>query len=42
MPDSYFALFNAITDAIRALDALRASLVKAQQDAEESYISRSE
>ena len=41
----YFQLFNAITDAIRALDdhnygLARAALVTAQQRSEECYISR--
>ena len=38
MHDGYFALFNAITDAIRALYNLREALVAAQQKAEELYI----
>lgn len=38
----YFKLFNAITDAIRVLEELRAQLVAAQQEAEEQYISRPE
>jgi SpoU rRNA methylase family enzyme len=33
-----FELFNAITDALEALEAARAILVTAQQNAEEVYI----
>lgn len=36
--DFYFSLFNAVTDAIKALEALREALVKAQQDAEELFM----
>lgn len=39
MPE-YFKLFNAITDAIRALEQLREFLEAAQSAAEEAYISR--
>ena len=38
--EEYFRLFNAITDAISALDALRESLMNAQLHAEDIYISR--
>lgn len=41
MPESYL-LFNAITDAISALEALRAQLMAAQIQAEDIYISREE
>jgi hypothetical protein len=34
----YFVLFNAITDAIRALQDLQLALMVAQQKAEELYI----
>ena len=43
MPESYnFTLFNALTDAIKAIDELRAQLIEAQQQAEEVYMSRPE
>ena len=35
---SYFFLFNAITDAIRALQDLQLALMMAQQKAEELFI----
>lgn len=38
----YYLLFNAITDAISALEVLRTQLAEAQQHAEEIYISREE
>ena len=38
MNEYNFALFNAMTKAIEALQAVIDILVKAQQDAEESYI----
>lgn len=41
MPE-YSLLFNAITDAIRALEQLRLALEAAQQEAEELYVSRAE
>lgn len=41
MPE-YFKLFNAITDAIRALERLCEQLKAAQAEAEEQYISRPE
>lgn len=34
-----FELFNAVTDALEALEAARGILIKAQQNAEEIYIS---
>jgi hypothetical protein len=34
-----FELFNAVTDALEALEAARNILVKAQQNAEDIYIS---
>ena len=37
--DYNFELFNAITDALKSLDEIRAVLVAAQQQAEEVYIS---
>lgn len=36
----YTLLFNAVTDAIDKLDSLRAELIIAQQQAEETVISR--
>lgn len=33
-----FELFNAVTDALEALEAARDILVKAQQKAEEEYL----
>lgn len=42
MPPEYTLLFNAITDAIRALEQLLCTLRSAQQKAEEQYISRPE
>lgn len=50
MPDYqtlYLTLFNTLTDAIEQIDnnnygTARSILVKAQQDAEEQYISESE
>ena len=38
----YFYLFNAVTDAIRALQDLQLALILAQQKAEESYIESGE
>lgn len=38
MNDYNFALFNAVTDAIAALEAILDILVKAQQEAEEIYM----
>lgn len=35
----YTTLFNAVTDAIEALEAVRSALIAAQQEAEEHYIS---
>lgn len=40
MPEEYILLFNTITDVLETLDELRDKLIKAQQDAEEIYISR--
>lgn len=37
--DYNFELFNAITDALKSLEEIRAILVTAQQTAEEIYIS---
>ena len=37
--DYNFKLFNAITDALEALETARAILIAAQQNAEEIYIS---
>lgn len=34
----YSVLFNAITDAIRALQELQLALIEAQQQAEDLYI----
>ena len=39
MPE-YYLLFNAITDAISALESLRQALIAAQLRAENLYISR--
>ena len=38
MNKEYCVLFNAITDAINALDRVRELLMSAQQEAEELYI----
>ena len=35
---SYFFLFNAVTDAIRALQDLQLALIMAQQAAEDLFI----
>ena len=40
MPEEYTLLFNAISDALETLDALRKDLIVAQQEAEEKYISK--
>ena len=40
MSEEYTLLFNAITDALETLDALRKQLMEAQQKAEEIYISK--
>ena len=42
MDTKYLLLFNAITDAISALDNLRDRLVAVQQESEEMYISSEE
>lgn len=41
MPE-YFALFNAVTDAIDQLEKAVAALKQAQVNAEEAYIQRGE
>lgn len=41
MPE-YFALFNAVTDAISQFEKAVAALKQAQLDAEEAYIRRGE
>ena len=38
----YLTLFNAVTDAIVALEAIKQDLMAAQYNAEEDYISREE
>lgn len=38
MNKEYCVLFNAVTDALNALDRVRELLVSAQQEAEELYI----
>jgi hypothetical protein len=38
MMQEYTTLFNAITDAINALDQLKQALILAQQTAEEIYM----
>ena len=38
MSEEYTLLFNAITDALETLEALRKDLIFAQQAAEEKYI----
>lgn len=40
MTEEYLCLFNAITDALAALEALRDRLMAAQIRAEDLYISR--
>lgn len=40
LPEEYTLLFNAVTKTIEALEEIRDKLIKAQQDAEETYISR--
>ena len=42
MTKEYVLLFSAVTDAIAELEELRELLIRAQQDAEEIYISREE
>lgn len=34
----YFALFNAVTDAVNALERVKELLLSAQQDAEELFL----
>ena len=38
----YITLFNAITKAVEALEAIKMDLMVAQYNAEEDYISKSE
>lgn len=40
LPSEYLLLFNAISDAENILDSLKESLIKAQVEAEELYISK--
>lgn len=40
--DYNFKLFNAITEALETLEATRAILIEAQQNAEEIYITTSQ
>ena len=40
MLEEYVLLFNTITDVLETLDELRDKLIRAQQDAEENYITR--
>lgn len=42
MDKKYLLLFNAITDIISELEALRDRLIAVQQQAEEIYITESE
>ena len=42
MTKEYLLLFNAITDAIKALKDLQAELMMAQQNAEDIYLERTE
>ena len=42
MTKEYLILFGAISDAIASLQTLQATLIAAQQAAEEAYISRDE
>jgi hypothetical protein len=37
-----FELFNAVTDSLEALEAARDILIKAQQNAEDIYISNND
>lgn len=39
MNEEYIRLFNAITDALEQLEAIKQGLMTAQQEAEELYIS---
>lgn len=38
----YFSLFNAVTDAIEALERIKELLVSAQQQAEELFLEEGE
>ena len=38
----YFALFNAVTDAVNALERVRELLLSAQQEAEELFLEEGE
>ena len=40
MSEEYTLLFNAITDALETLEAIRNNLIQAQQQAEEIWISK--
>jgi len=40
LPKEYLLLFNAISDAEYTLEGLKKRLIKAQEDAEELYISK--
>ena len=40
LPKEYLLLFNAISDAEKTLEILKERLIKAQEDAEELYISK--
>ena len=42
LPKEYTLLFNTITDMIEELESMRLKLIRAQQEAEELYISREE
>ncbi len=40
LSEEYIILFNAITDAKKALNSIQARLILAQQIAEESFVNR--
>lgn len=42
MTKEYLLLFNAVTDAIAALEQLRERLILAQQKAEDAYLERTD
>ena len=42
MSKEYLLLFNAVTDAIKALQELQIALMVAQQSAEDLYMERTE
>ena len=42
MAKEYLLLFNAVTDAIKALQELQVTLMMAQQQAEDLYLERTE